>query len=554
MNPMKIPPHGAAREAGPGLSDLPSPLFEHAPAPMAMLEGDRHILRYVNPAFCRLIHMSREELIGQPFGRMFPEDGECETVLDGVLRTGQSANHTQPTATGSPPFFAAYALWPVMENERPVGAAMQVMDPSLGHEKTVTFNEALMAGSVRQHEFIEELEKLNGQLHLEVQERQQAEAALRQSENRFRALVTASSEVVFRMSPDWSEMRELAGMEFIPDTVTPPRTWLEDYIPVEDRAAVLTKIDEAIRTRSAFELEHRVRRVDGTSGWKLSRAIPLLDAKGEITEWFGASSDVTLRKVAEEEIQRLNAELEARVIERTAELQAANEELRAFSYSVSHDLRAPFRHVLGFVGLLQTDAAATLSDKNLHLLTTISDSAQRMGQLIDDLLTFSRIGQSEMRKSKIELNELVRDTLGGFQAETKKRVIEWEIRPLPAVWGDRSLLRMALVNLISNAVKFTGHRAAAKIEIGCSPSVEGDAVIYVRDNGTGFDPRYTHKLFGVFQRLHSQAEFEGTGIGLANVQRIIHRHGGRVWAEGVIDGGATFYFTVPRPPLGNQEG
>ena len=176
-----------------------------------------------------------------------------------------------------------------------------------------------------------------------------------------------------------------------------------------------------------------------------------------------------------------------------------------------------------------------------------------MGDLIDDLLAFSRVGRAALQKTDVNLDELVRETLGDFQADTKGRNIAWKIHPLPAVRADRALLRMALVNLISNAVKFTGARAEAKIEIGCAPGGNGETVIFIRDNGAGFDPQYADKLFGVFQRLHSQDEFEGTGIGLANVQRIIHRHGGRAWAEGAVDGGATFYFSIPKPNGGINE-
>jgi light-regulated signal transduction histidine kinase (bacteriophytochrome) len=265
------------------------------------------------------------------------------------------------------------------------------------------------------------------------------------------------------------------------------------------------------------------------------------------------ASNMAERKAAEERTGLPNTELEQRVAERTAQLQAANEELEAFSFSVCHDLRAPLRHIAGSVNHLRNSAGPSLSEENLGDLTNISQAGKRMGDLIEDLLAFAHAGKAEMHKTEVNLDELARETSGDFQTDTKGRNIDWRIGSLPVVAADRALLRVALANLISNAVKFSSARAQAKIEIGRAPSGDSEVVIYVRDNGAGFDPRYASKLFGVFQRLHRRDEFEGTGIGLANVRRIIHRHGGRTWAEGAVDRGATFYFSLPKQSDGSKK-
>jgi signal transduction histidine kinase len=251
--------------------------------------------------------------------------------------------------------------------------------------------------------------------------------------------------------------------------------------------------------------------------------------------------EVEQRKRREDEIRILNKEL----VKRATELETSNNELESFAYSVSHDLRAPLRHVVGYSELLQRQASSLLDEKSRRYTRTILESAKRMGNLIDDLLAFSRIGRAETKSTLVSLDQLVKEVVAEIRLDTGGRDIVWKIHPLPVCYGDRSMLRLVIGNLLSNAVKFTRMRARAEIEIGCADG-EDEVEVFVRDNGAGFDMQYVDKLFGVFQRLHLPEEFEGTGIGLATVRRIIHRHGGEVRAEGAVDQGATLYFSLPK--------
>lgn len=248
-----------------------------------------------------------------------------------------------------------------------------------------------------------------------------------------------------------------------------------------------------------------------------------------------------VRRRVEESLRQAQEEL----AKGAAELQAANKELEAFAYSVSHDLRAPLRHVVGYAELLQRRTASTLDEKSDHYLKTILEAAKRMGNLIDDLLGFSRIGRASASRVAVDMDRLVAQVVAELADDMAGRDVAWKIGALPICYGDRAMLRIIFVNLISNAVKFTQGRAQAEIEIGCNQRERGRVEIFVKDNGAGFDMQHVNKLFGVFQRLHLPEEFEGTGIGLATVQRIVRRHGGTCWAEGTVDHGATFHFTLP---------
>jgi PAS domain S-box-containing protein len=310
------------------------------------------------------------------------------------------------------------------------------------------------------------------------------------------------------------------------------------FVHPDDRTAAIDRAASYRNDDAGVTFENRYRCRDGSYRWLQWNLIPVHGRE----LLYASARDITEQKATDAKVRALNEELEQRV----GELGALTQELEAFSYSVSHDLRAPLRHVTGFTTLLERSARDRLVEKEARYVRTIVDAATRMGRLIDDLLAFSRMGRTPVRRQRVALNELVRDAQADLSRPAGSPEIAWIVPPLPEVDADPALLRQVFVNLLSNAAKYSGSQPQPAIEVGVSWAQPDETVIFVRDNGVGFDMQYVDKLFGVFQRLHSSDAFEGTGIGLANVRRIIHRHGGRVWAEGTVDAGATFYFSLPR--------
>jgi len=352
-----------------------------------------------------------------------------------------------------------------------------------------------------------ELARANEQLEREVHEHKQVRETLRQ----------LNAELEKRVGAQTAEIRRTN--ESLEQRIAERTTELQaaNKSLLDSRRATLNLMEDAVIARTRAE-----------------------EANVELQR------EVNERKRAERDLEEKRLALERKA----AELAAVNKELETFSYSVSHDLRAPIRHIAGFVELLHKNAAVTLDEKNKHYLGVIAESTKLMGKLIDDLLSFSRTGRTGINPQKVDTNELVRSTIYGLGSETRERAIDWDIASLPEVYADPILLKLVWTNLVSNALKFTRRCEKARIEINAEEK-NGESIFRVKDNGVGFDMKYQNKLFAIFQRLHRPEDFEGTGIGLANVQRIVHLHGGKVWAEGVPGEGATFYFTIPKQDIPN---
>ncbi|MBN8741432.1 MAG: hypothetical protein BGP24_15875 [Lysobacterales bacterium 69-70] len=408
------------------------------------------------------------------------------------------------------------------------------------------FNEMLGEIGLR----AETLESSNRRLEHEVGERREAEQALQISERRNRTLVAAITSVVWtsdgsgRMTEEQPSWQAYTGQE----TARCLGLGWRNAFEARDRDALEAAWAGAIEAPGLFQLELRLWHAATHSYRYVSlRAVPIVETAGKVNEWIGTVSDIHDQRMAEDALRKLNAELERRVAERTAELEASNKDLEGFSYSVSHDLRAPVRVVAGFAKMLGRQHADQLDAEARQKVEVIQNETLRMGVLIDDLLMFARLGRQAIRAVELDMGAVVRSVYDRLISQHAGNPVEFHLGSLPAAVGDRVLLEQVWTNFLSNALKFSAKRERPVITIDAISDAT-EYIYFVRDNGAGFDPRYQSKLFGVFQRLHGSSEFPGNGVGLALVHRIVTRHGGRVWADSKVDHGATFYFSLPRDP------
>ena len=509
----------------------------------------------INQSGLRRFGLTEEEVIGKRLGDLWPADKAAhhKAQLARVLETGRPVRFEHHTGGESGGSWFACSLSPIC------GATGQVAGVS-GIERDIT--RRVLAESQRDANLEE----------------------VREARDYLENLITYANAPIITWNPELRITRFNRAFERLIGRAAAGVLGerIDLLFPDDRREESMAHIRRTMVGERWETVQIPVLHRDGSERTVLWNSATLYAADGATpVAAIAQGADITGRVRAEEELRRLNEELEQRVAGRTAELRArvaqvealngtmanlvedlqeanrrvaetaaqlqeTNAELEAFSYSVSHDLRAPLRHIHGYVQMLRRREKDRLDPTSYDHLEVISQAAGRMGQLIADLLAFSRIGREEMKLQRVEPSELVQIARRELAPVLEGRQISWEIGPLPAVQADPALLQLVWVNLLSNAIKYSAPRARARIEIGATRSEdeEGELIFLVRDNGVGYDPRYGDRLFGVFQRLHTEEEFEGTGIGLAQVRRIIHRHGGRVWAEGEVDGGAAFCFTL----------
>lgn len=509
-------------------------------------EQAKEALRKATPDIDRYLENGQLEII--PYTDWYVRDGvfDSQRVLDGWVERLNSAlakGYAGLRLTGN-------TLWLEKANWQDFTDYEAAINDVIGKYRMIALCTYLLGRCtaseimdvIKNHQFA--LIKRQGEWELvEALERGQLRQALRETEEKYRIVADNTYDWVFWVSPEGRFLYSSPACEqitgYAPGEFEKDSELMGRIIHPADRAAYLGHRRAELGIQGTIELEFRITRRDGTERWVGHLCQPVINAEGRYLGTRGTNRDITERKQAEAEIRKLNQDL----AHRAAELDAINKELETFSYSVSHDLRAPLRSMDGFSQALLEDYAERLDAEGRSHLQRIRTASQRMAQLIDDMLSLSRVTRSEMHLDTFDMSALAQQVVTEIGSSQPERQVEFCIEPGLVVNADRRLIRIALENLLGNAWKFTSKHPRARIELGMVDQ-NGERAYYVRDDGAGFDAAYAGKLFGAFQRLHGATEFPGTGIGLATVQRIIHRHGGRVWAEGAVERGATFYFTL----------
>ena len=484
-------------------------LLESAPDAIVIVD-QKGLIQLINAQTEKLFGYTRAELIGAPVETLVPQ---CFRGRHWSHREGY-AQSPQPRSMG-----AGLELYGRRKDgtEFPIEISLSPLETAEG---------TLVCSAIR-----------------DVTQRKQLAERHRENELRFRLLIDAVKDyAIISLDADGLVTTWNTGAERLKGYSSGEiiGQHMSRFYPQADiaRRKPDQELQQAASTGHMEDQGWRVRK-DGSHFWAEVAITAVHDSAGKLIGFLKIAKDITAKRDAEDQIQKLNSELTQRV----EQLGTVNRELESFSYSVSHDLRAPLRHVDGFARILKEEYSPTLPEDAIRYLDRILEAATHMGQLIDDLLNLARIGRREMKREGVRIANVVKQAIAELPSEAQERRIEWRIEPLPEMNCDAGLLKLVFTNLLSNAVKFTRKQPIAVIEIGARMT-GGVATIFVRDNGVGFDPRYADKLFGVFQRLHRHEDFEGTGVGLATVQRIIHRHGGEIWAESQVNSGTTFSFTL----------
>ncbi|MGZ4973101.1 MAG: ATP-binding protein [Limisphaerales bacterium] len=536
------------------LSHLCLAATEHAPLPMAVVDGATHIVRYANPAFCGLMEKPLEYLVGKSFHDLAPANDVCVKLLDHVLETGKSEVHTEKEGNDSKPVFWSYMMWPVLAEEPLVGVMIQVTESAKLHSQTVAMNEALILGSVRQHELTDAAEVLNAQLQVEISEREKAAQELskraRELAEKARLLDLSNDAIMVRDFDGhilyWNRgAQELYGWSREEAMGKDIHSLLQSEFPIPQE-----KIAKELSVSGHWSGELVQVKRDGQRITVLTRKALDHDNEGNPAAVLESITNITESVRSREELKAAKAaltsqasHLEQLVAERTAALTSTNKQMEAFVYSIAHDLRAPLRSMQGFSTLLVEDEETVLSKAGKDFAGRIIKSAQQMDRLLNDLLAFSRIAQLNIELTPVDLDEVIATVVASLESQIEEKAARVESPgPWPRVCAHEPTLIQILINLVSNALKFTAPDVPPLLRLWTEEK-GGFIRVWVEDNGIGISPDHQHQIFKLFTRVHGE-QYPGTGVGLAIVEKGIERMGGRTGVESAAGSGARFWFEL----------